>query len=84
MDMLKIDWPVSLRLPGGNSKMFPTAHCPYPLSFFKEVHHRDQGIGHAALIAKYGLPGSYVSVLKINRILVKTKTMMIKEICVPV
>lgn len=33
MDMLKIDWPVSLKLPVGNTVLLPTADCPHPVSF---------------------------------------------------
>lgn len=58
MDMLKIDWPVSLKSSVGNTELFPTPYCPHPLSFLKDALQRDQDIERAALIAKYGLPSS--------------------------
>lgn len=48
--------------------------------FLKEALQRGQGIEHAALIAKYGLPGSYLTVFKINRILDKTEKRRSKKV----
>lgn len=72
MDMLKIDWPVSLKLSVENTETFPTAHCPYPLSV--------EAKASSMLLwwLNTDFRAAYMSVLKINRILVKTETMMIK------